>query len=148
MTNNRDIEADIEEHQTMSAKKLGNIASRFVETGLSALVGILQEEWQREVTIEEAADFLNAHSELLSFELLDSAISQDWKVRAMVNTATSVAGWVLRQHDAWANEIREKGGELILEMARQYRPDVYKVFKERPNLINFFAGYIIYKFGI
>lgn len=177
-----DLERNIEDHQTLTARKLGSIASRFVHLGLSKLAEILANEWTleavenyisnnhkpkkdeeiptmedvinnhpeliREVSIEEAADFLNEHPELLSFEVLDSAISQDWKVRAMVNTSLSVSGTIMRQHSRWASELLEKRETLLLEMAKAYRPDVFEIFKERGNILTFFTEYIIHKFGI
>lgn len=175
-----DLEKNIEDHQTLTARKLGSIASRFVHLGLTKLAELLANEWTleavetfisnykpkkgeevpgiedaltahpeliREVSIEEAADFLNEHPEILSFEVLDSAISQDWKVRAMVNTSLSTAGWVVRQHaeSGWSDELKEKRGELLLEMAKTYRPDVYKVFQDRKNVLEFFTDYLIYR---
>ena len=176
-----DLERNIEDHQTLTARKLGSIASRFVHLGLTKLSEILADEWTleavedyiskykpkkgeevpriedvltthpeliREVSIEEAADFLNEHPELLSFEVLDSAISQDWKVRAMVNTSLSVSGTIMRQHSGWKTELLERRDELLLEMAKAYRPDVFEIFKERRNVLTFFTDYIIFKFGI
>ena len=181
MPETEDLERNIEDHQTLTARKLGSIASRFVHLGLTKLSEILADEWTleavedfiskykpekgeevpriedvltahpeliREVSIEEAADFLNEHPELLSFEVLDSAISQDWKVRAMVNTSLSVSGTIMRQHSGWSKELLEKRETLLLEMAKAYRPDVYEVFENRPVILSFFTEYIIHKFGI
>ncbi|MCD6211309.1 MAG: hypothetical protein J7J01_10605, partial [Methanophagales archaeon] len=86
--------------------------------------------------------------QILSFDVIDEAIASDWKVKAAINTAVSLSGWVLRQHNGWQRELQERRGELLLEMARAYRPDVYEILKERKNITNFFADYIIYKFKV
>ena len=181
MSDSDDLERNIETHQTLTARKLGSISSRFVHLGLSKLIEFLANEWtliaaedyissykpkkgeevptmedvlathlelKREVSIEEGANYINEHPEMLSFELMDALISQDWKVRAMVNTALSISGAIMRQHDGWSKELLEKREELLLEMAKAYRPDVYEIFKDRPAILAFFTEYIIHKFGI
>ncbi|MCD6211335.1 MAG: hypothetical protein J7J01_10745, partial [Methanophagales archaeon] len=48
----------IEEHQTITARKIAAIASKLLTLALSRLVALLSAEWGREVSVEEAVDFL------------------------------------------------------------------------------------------
>jgi len=138
----------VEERQTITARKIAAIASKLLSLALSRLTALLSAEWGREVTVEEAVDFLEKNHQILSFDVIDEAIASDWKVKAAINTAVSLSGWVLRQHNGWQHELQERRGELLLEMARAYRPDVYEILRERKNITNFFADYILYKFRI
>jgi len=140
-----DLERTIEERQKAIAVKLGSMVAQLVYMGLSRLTDILSEEWEREVSMEESLAFLNKHPDLLNFDLIDNAIAQDWKVKVLLNSAISIGGFILRQFDEWEKELEEKRGEILLEMARNYRTDLYELLKTNENILNFFADYITYK---
>jgi hypothetical protein len=123
------------------------MASKLADYALDKLTDFLSQAAGRQVTRQEALQFLESHPELLSFELLDEAIASDFKVRALVNTSLRIAGAIVRRNNGWASELREKGPALLLQMLR-YRPDLYELLKDKPNLLNFLAAYLIYKMGV
>ena len=136
-----------EKEQIKQLHRIANIAAKLADYSLNKLVQFMSEAAGAPLTPNDALQFLEEHPELLSFELLDEAIGKDFKVRALVNTSLRLVGVILSRNDGWAAELRQKGPELLLQML-QYRPDLYNLLKNKPNLLTFLSAYILYKMGV
>ena len=128
--------------------RLASIASKLADYSLNRLVEYMSAAAGRPLTPQEALQVLEEHPELLSFELLDEAIADNFKVKALVNSSLRIVGAIVRRNDGWVVELKQKGPQLFLQMLHQYRRDVYEMLKDKPNLVTFLISYILYKMGV
>ena len=116
--------------------------------GLERFRANLEEQLRRPVTLEEAANFLDATIDQFSFAEVDALIGRNWSVMFVINNSMRLAGAVLSAYDGWKDEMLTGREELLLDMAQRYRKDIYDIFVARPKLLKFFTEYLIYKFRL
>lgn len=141
------VESKLEEEKVKQAGKLARIVSRMADYALYKVTKLMSEAAGKELTPDEALRFLDQHPELLSFELLDEAISSDFKIKLLVNSALRIAGAIVKRNNGWVSELHEKGVTLFLEMLK-FRRDLYELLKDKHNLVEFLFNYIMYKLGV
>ena len=138
----------VDAEQVYQTDKIGSMAAKFVYMGLQRLQEEISESLGQPVTLEDAADFIECNIGEFTFDMLDDIISNDFKISLIVNSSLRLAGAVLSYHNGWREELLNNRGDIVLKMAKLYRSDVYDIFSVRPNLLNFFTDYLIYKFRL
>jgi len=141
-------QADLDNEAREQGGKLGSLAAKFVYMGLERFRANLEEQLRRSVTLEEAANFLDATIDQFSFAEVDALIGRNWSVMFVINNSMRLAGAVLSAYDGWKDEMLTGREELLLDMAQRYRKDIYDIFVARPKLLKFFTEYLIYKFRL
>ena len=128
--------------------RLASIASKLADYSLNKLVEYMSAAAGKPLTPQEALQVLEEHPELLSFELLDEAIAGNFRVKALVNASLRIAGAIIMRNNGWVAELKQNGPQLLLQMLKQYRRDLYELLKDKPNLVSFLISYILYKMGV
>ena len=134
----------VDAEQTYQAGKIGSIAAKFVEMGITRIRHSMEEELERPVSMDEAANWLDMNVDELTFSDIDDIIASDLKVRLVINSSMRIASAVLTHHNGWKEELLTKRESLLLDLAKLYRYDIYELFSERPRLLKFFTDYLLY----
>jgi len=138
----------VEREQVKQIRRLADLAGKLADFALDKLTELLGQALGRPVSRQEALEFLESHPELLTFQLLDEAIAANVRAKIIVNTALRLVGAIVRHNDGWSQELKQKRGALLLQMVHTYRPDLFELLKDKPNLMEFLAAYLLYKMGV
>lgn len=136
----------IEEFQRRKVLSLSSMIAKVIDYAVDQITAYFS---QFGLSRDEAIRFLEENAEILTFDLVDSAITRlDNKlIVAMLNAAIRAGGVFLRSHDGWRIEFKEKGKDYILHCLQVFRPDLYNLLKDKERILNFIKRYIEYKLG-
>jgi hypothetical protein len=150
---------EFEEYKGVSIIKIINAVTEYALNSLPAL--IVDEEgnvrWQeafellkerckdREPTIEDILSVMDDVVNGYDPAMLDTIISRmPFNIRTLIALGTSMAKAYLKANPQYAKQIAKNGREIIKAQIMQ-NPRLARLFKDKENLLNFIADYVVMK---
>lgn len=146
--NMSDAERELIENERSIAAQLMSMVNALIDMALDRFTQKVNEELGTNYTQNEALSILEQHPELLNPEVLDEAINYNARVSIMISLALSFAGTLLKNNPNWYEELKSSNGRLIVQLMYQYRPDLYNILKDKPNVLSFIINYVLAKLGV